>query len=202
MALVNSFQGYIFDYGGVLVEHQTAADQDHLANIAGLPKDRFFELYWAHRLEYDRGDLSRLEYWQALAAAAGKQFTLQTIADLAELDTTSWMRFDAPMWEWLSELRRAGKRVAMLSNMPQDLGDALRSRTERLRVFDCVTLSCEIRAVKPDAAAYEHCLAALGTPPEETVFFDDRLANVQGAERLGMHAIQFTNREDAVARLL
>jgi hypothetical protein len=52
MALVNSFQGYIFDYGGVLVEHQTAADQDRLANIAGLPTDRFFELYWAHRLEY------------------------------------------------------------------------------------------------------------------------------------------------------
>jgi putative hydrolase of the HAD superfamily len=111
------------------------------------------------------------------------------------------MRFDPAMWEWLEELRRAGKRLAMLSNMPHDLGDALRSRTDRLKVFDQVTLSCEIRAVKPDAAAYERCLEALGMRPEETIFFDDRLANVQGAERLGMRGIEFTNREDVLLRL-
>ena len=31
MALVDAFDGIIFDYGGVLAHHQSAADQAHLA---------------------------------------------------------------------------------------------------------------------------------------------------------------------------
>ncbi|MGH9584620.1 MAG: HAD family hydrolase [Bryobacteraceae bacterium] len=201
MAPINSLAGYIFDYGGVLVGHQTDADQERLASLAGIPKDRFFELYWTRRLDYDRGDLSRIEYWQALASSAGTWFGERTIDELAEADARSWMRFDPAMWEWIAELRRASKRVAMLSNMPRDMGEALRLRTDRLKAFDHVTLSYEVRATKPDAAAYEHCLEGLGMRPEETVFFDDSLANVRGAELLGMRAIQFTNREDLLARL-
>lgn len=202
MAHANSFSGYIFDYGGVLVGNQTQADRERLAALAGIPIGRFFDLYWARRLDYDRGDLSREEYWQALAADAGTRFDKRTVEELAEVDVRSWMRFDPAMWEWVAELRRAGTPVAMLSNMPRDMGEALRSETDRLNAFDCVTLSYEIRATKPDAAPYEHCLRALGTQAERTVFFDDKAPNVQAAERLGIRAIQFLNREDALLRLL
>ncbi|MGH9623398.1 MAG: HAD family hydrolase [Bryobacteraceae bacterium] len=201
MPYVNSFAGYIFDYGGVLVGRQAEPDQEHLAALAGIPKERFFELYWKHRLAYDRGDLTRAEYWQTLAAGAGTSFCERVIGDLAEADIRSWMDFDAAMWTWIGELRRAGNRVAMLSNMPRDLGEALRSRTDRLQAFDHVTLSYQVRSAKPDAPAYEHCLEGLGTRPEATVFFDDSLANVEAAERLGMRAIQFTNREEAFLQI-
>lgn len=194
----NSFLGYMFDYGGVLVENQAEADQDRLATLAGIPKPRLLELYWKHRLAYDRGDLSRADYWQTLAAESGTRFDDRTIDELSDVDVRSWMRFDAPMWEWIQELRLAGKRVAMLSNMPRDMGEALRSRTDRLQAFHCVILSYEIRATKPDAAPYEHCLAALGTRPEQTVFFDDKLANIRGAERFGIHAVQFTSRKEVL----
>lgn len=198
---VNSFAGYIFDYGGVLVGHQAEADQERLAKLAGIPKSRFFELYWKDRLAYDRGDLSRAEYWQALAAGAGTSFCEGVIDELAETDVQSWMEFDAPMWAWISELRRAGMRVAMLSNMPRDLGEALRTRTDRLQAFDHVTLSYQVRSAKPDPGPYEDCLRGLGTRPEETVFFDDKLPNVDAAERLGIRAIQFTDRSQALRQL-
>lgn len=201
MAHANSFAGYIFDYGGVLVGNQSQADREHLAALAGIPIERLFDLYWARRLDYDRGDLSRGEYWQSLAASAGTHLDQRTIDELAEADVRSWMHFVPPMWEWIADLRRAGKRVAMLSNMPRDMGEALRAETDRLNAFDCATLSYEIRATKPDAAPYEHCLNALGTKPEETIFFDDKLPNVQAAERLGIRAIHFTDREEALRRL-
>ncbi|HEX7359571.1 MAG TPA: HAD family phosphatase [Bryobacteraceae bacterium] len=201
MPSVNSFAGYIFDYGGVLVGSQSEPDQEHLAALAGIPKERFFEFYWKHRLAYDRGDLMRAEYWQTLAAGAGTSFCERVIDELAEADVQSWMSFVAPMWTWIAELRRAGRRVAMLSNMPRDLGEALRSRTDRLQAFDHVTLSYQVRSAKPDAHPYEHCLEGLGTRPEETVFFDDSLANVEAARRLGLRAVQFTNREEALRQL-
>jgi len=89
----------------------------------------------------------------------------------------------------------------MLSNMPRDLGEALASQTDRLLVFDHVTVSYDIRSAKPEPTIYQHCLAGIGTAPERTIFLDDRIANVRGAESLGIHAIEFLNRDDVLSRL-
>jgi len=195
MAPVKNFDGYIFDYGGVLVHHQAEADQARMAGVAGIATELFLELYWAKRLEYDRGDLSGPEYWAALGLAAGKVLTPAVVEELIEIDNTSWMNFDEPMWQWIEELRAAGKRVGMLSNMPSDMGEALKARTDRMRRFHQVTLSYEVHSVKPEAAIYEHCLEGLGTEAARTVFFDDRIVNVHGAEMLGIQAVEFLNRD-------
>lgn len=201
MALVSSYSGFIFDYGGVLAKHQTEADQARLAEIAGLPKQIFTELYWSVRPDYDKGLISRSEYWGMIAERGGSTVTPAAIDALTHFDNVSWMQFDSSMWEWVDQLRAAGKRVAMLSNMPRDLGEALRTSTDKLDRFDTVTLSYEIHAVKPDLAIYEHCLERLLTSPEETIFLDDRIANVRGAEAMGIHGIHFTSQADALQRL-
>ncbi len=202
MALVSSYDGFIFDYGGVLVEHQTDAEQASLARLIGIPIELFRELYWADRLDYDRGLVGASEYWQALVAKAGfGTLSGQTLDELIEIDCASWMHFDEVMWDWIGQLRAAGKRVAMLSNMPLELGLALRAKTDRLDVFDHVTLSYEGHSVKPEPAIYEECLEGIGTAPDQTLFLDDRMENVQGAELLGIRAIQFLDRDDVLLRL-
>ncbi len=201
MALVSSYEGFIFDYGGVLVRHQTDTDQLRMAEIAGIPKHLFTELYWSARQDYDKDLLSYAEYWQGVARRAGTALTEKQIEELVELDTRSWMQFDPVMWEWVDQLRAAGKRVAMLSNMPRELGEALKSRTRKLAGFDQVTLSYELRAAKPEPATYEHCLEGLGTAPAQTLFLDDRIENVQAAELLGIRAIEFTSRDDTLLLL-
>src|SRR5579875_750357 len=101
MALVDPYQAVIFDYGGVLVEHQTDADQAQLAAIAGIPKDKFFDLYWANRLEYDGAGLTGFEYWQGVARNAGASFSERQVEELIAADVASWMHFDPPMWDWV-----------------------------------------------------------------------------------------------------
>jgi putative hydrolase of the HAD superfamily len=54
--------------------------------------------------------------------------------------------------------------------------------------------------VKPEPEIYEHCLEGLGTAPGDTIFFDDRIANVRGAEMLGMHAVEFLSRDVVLQR--
>lgn len=196
------YDGVIFDYGGVLVWHQAAEEQKRMAEIAGIPVETFTELYWVNRLSYDKGDLTAAEYWHELARQAGISFPDgSSIEHLTEVDTQSWMHFDNVMWNWVNELRAAGKRIAILSNMPRDLGEALRSRTDRLGCFDQVTLSFEVRSVKPEPVIYEHCLEGLNTSPERTLFLDDRIENVRGAELLGISATQFLDRDDVLLRL-
>ncbi len=201
MALVSDFDGFIFDYGGVLVEHQTDGDQLDMAAIAKLSPEPFTRAYWGERPEYDRGIITAAEYWNQIAKAAGGTLTSEQVDQLTEADTNSWMKYDEGMWQWIAELSRAGKRVAMLSNMPLDLGEALKSRTERLNIFDHVTLSYELHSIKPDAAIYEQCLEGIDTPAERTLFLDDRLENVTGADALGIRGMQFTSRDEIMLRL-
>jgi putative hydrolase of the HAD superfamily len=201
MALVDSFDGFIFDYGGVLVRNQTDADQALLAKLAGMPQEEFSERYWSLRVDYDKDLLTGAEYWQSVAQPSGSVLTPQTVDKLTEADTDTWMRFDSVMWDWIRELRKSGKRVAMLSNMPRDLGEALKHDTDRMDYFDYVTLSYELRSAKPEPAIYENCLEGIGTAPEKTIFFDDRIANVQGAEMLGMKAVQFLDRDDVLLQV-
>jgi putative hydrolase of the HAD superfamily len=201
MALVDAFDGIIFDYGGVLAHPQTPEDQANLARIAGVEPELFSELYWSDRIGYDKAAVTGTEYWQRLAMRAGTVFTVRTIDELTEFDTIAWMQFDEVMFDWVEQLKLAGKRVAVLSNMPRDLGEALQSRTSRFRPFDFVTLSYEVQAVKPDAVIYEHCLGGLGTAGNRTLFLDDRIENIHGAERLGIHGVQFTSTSEVLPKL-
>ena len=198
MALVDSFASVIFDYGGVLARHQSEEDQAKMAEFLGISAERFSDLYWARRIDYDKGLLTATEYWQDVARETETRITPQIVDELSVLDTESWMQFDDVMWEWVRQLREAGKRLAILSNMPHELGETLKKEGKRLALFDQVTLSYEIHAVKPDPAIYEHCLRGLGTSPRDSLFFDDRIQNIEGAEALGIRAIQFLDRDQVL----
>ncbi|HLH01746.1 MAG TPA: HAD family phosphatase [Bryobacteraceae bacterium] len=201
MALVDSIDSLIFDYGGVLVKPQSESDQAKMAAVLNVAVERFHDLYWAQRADYDKADLSAEQYWQDIARQARTELDQRALEELIRLDTQSWMQFDEAMWNWLGELRRAGKRLAMLSNMPRELGEALRL-TDRLQAFDFVTLSYEVRVVKPVAAIYEYCLDGLDAPAcERTLFLDDKIENVQAAEELGIRAMQFLDRDQVLLQL-
>ena len=201
MALVNAYDGFIFDYGKVLVHEPRETERVRMARIAGMSLSDFDELYWKDRLDYDKGLMTGIEYWQTLGSAGGKQLTLEQIQSLVDLDSTSWMHQDDAMWEFVKDLRLAGKRVAVLSNMPADLGETIKAKTDWFSAFDFVTLSYEVKSVKPEATIYEHCLAGIGTALKRTIFFDDKIANVKGAEMLGLDAIEFLDRDAVLQRL-
>jgi glucose-1-phosphatase len=62
-------------------------------------------------------------------------------------------------------------------------------------LFDWVFYSHEMGLAKPSVEIYEKLVAELGTSPDRVLFFDDLLANVEGARKIGIHAIQVTGPE-------
>jgi len=87
------------------------------------------------------------------------------------------------------------------------MGDAVLASVERefdwIRRFDLLVWSCQLGIVKPDPAIYRHMLAKLKMRPEEILFIDDKLPNVEAAQALGIQTIQFSSverlREDLIA---
>ena len=72
-------------------------------------------------------------------------------------------------------------------------------------IFDEIVLSAEEGIQKPDPEIYYRALTQLGIAPGEAIFVDDREKNVEGAREVGMHAVLFTDTQQAkeeIERLL
>ena len=67
--------------------------------------------------------------------------------------------------------------------------------------FREIFLSSAIGLRKPDAAAYDHVVQAIGVPAQRIVFFDDLVENIEGARARGLSAVHVTSPDD-VARAL
>jgi FMN phosphatase YigB (HAD superfamily) len=62
-------------------------------------------------------------------------------------------------------------------------------------------LSSSIGLRKPDAAAYDHVVKAIGVPAERIVFFDDLAENIEGARSRGLTAVHVTSPDDVAEAL-
>ncbi len=135
---------------------------------------------------------------------AGLNLAPGTVEELSDLDARMWTTENPAMLAWQLQLKQRGLLTAILSNM----GDNVLASVERtfnwLPRFDVLIWSYQWHMAKPDPAIYRLCLDKLGVRPEETLFLDDKLVNVEAAQALGMKAIQFTTinrlREDLIAQ--
>lgn len=62
-------------------------------------------------------------------------------------------------------------------------------------LLDGAVISAHVGATKPGAAMYEAILKKLGADPADCVFIDDRICNLEGAQKAGIHAIQMARNE-------
>jgi putative hydrolase of the HAD superfamily len=190
----------IFDYGNVLCQSQPAADTTAMASILDLPLPRFTEVYWQYRIEYDAAILDPIAYWNSVAQTASRSLMADQISELIEIDSRGWSHPAPVMPQWARDLRAAGLRTAILSNMPATVRDYVLG-CPWLPEFDARVFSCDIGVCKPEAGMYRECLSALGAHPSDVLFLDDREPNIRAAEALGLHAILFTDASSAAREI-
>ena len=68
--------------------------------------------------------------------------------------------------------------------------------------FDTLTYSFEVGCFKPDPRMFADALGKMGLPPEQCVFIDDNLANVQAAFTLGFVGIRMKESVGTLIRSL
>ena len=190
----------LFDYGGVICEPQPEADWARLACASGGPVADFEAAYWRYRLDYDRAALDVTAYWRRVAADLGRSYTDAEIAQLSRLDTASWLTLQPGTVELITGLAAAGQRLALLSNAPADVAEAVHGLPLASH-FGHLVFSCALKSAKPDPECFRATLAVLGAEPAEVVFLDDRPDNVAAAAALGITSFQFTDAPAARADL-
>jgi len=62
--------------------------------------------------------------------------------------------------------------------------------------FEAKTFSCFLGTWKPNEQMYIHALEQMKLPPEQTVFIDDGIENLEGAEKFGIQPVLITAKPD------
>lgn len=93
----------------------------------------------------------------------------------------------------LDRLIADGHDVTMLTNWAGDTFVEARKRFAFLDRPRGVTVSAEVKLIKPDPRIYELHATTFGLEPGATLFIDDNPKNVDAARVAGWQAIHFTN---------
>ena len=102
----------------------------------------------------------------------------------------------------LQQLKEQGYRIYILSNYGKTFYEERKPYFRFLEYTDGQVISYQEKKIKPEPEIYEKLLSRYGICPEEAVFFDDLPANLEAAEKFGIHTVQVTGYESIVKGLL
>lgn len=194
----------LFDFGGVLIEIDFDRVFARWAELSGVPaediKQRFDhgEPYQQH----ERGEIDAAGFFQSLRGTLG--------VDLSDADfEDGWQQVFGPeIAPTVALLPRLAKRVPvhLFSNTnPMHYGYWSKRYDQALKPVQRRFISSEMGVRKPERESFEHVSRELGVPPDRILFFDDTLANVEGARAAGLPTVWVRSPADverAVARWL
>jgi len=184
----------VFDLGEVVLARTERLAE--LADMLGGDADRMPVAYASHRDILDR-DSDPAAYWSAVAADLDRQPPSPELAQrLDDVDNAGWTVSRPDTVDLIDELHAAGLGLAVCSNASSTMGRAVEVLpwAGRIRHF---VFSGDLKVLKPEPAIYDAVLAATGASPQDTVFFDDKQENVDGARHVGWHAFTFTDADQA-----
>lgn len=188
----------ILDMGNVLLEWnkdkilQGVSDtkKDYLI----LDKTIFQSGLW---LRLDLGTMTREELVLEVVSMIGS--TYQKKVEEVIWNWPSYIDIYTEVFPVLSELKKKGHRIFVLSNTSKVFYDLLEEQLSPLKeLLDGFVLSCDIKAIKPDLAMFKEILDKYQLDPTHCVFLDDIEDNTSAAEKLGIRAYQVKKRSDVV----
>ena len=81
----------------------------------------------------------------------------------------------------------------VLSNWSAETYEGMEEKYPFLKDFDGKIISGRDFLIKPDPAIYELAISRFNLIPEETLFIDDRLDNIEAAQKLNFQTIHLTD---------
>jgi putative hydrolase of the HAD superfamily len=181
-----------FDIGGVLLTNGWDRDsREAAAKKFHLDWEEFEDRHELVLHAFEVGEMGLEEYLDRVIFYRRRDFTKQEFKHFIYAQAR-------PMPKSLALMARIAKPprrylISALNNESRDL-NAYRIEKFHLRdYFDAFLSSCYLGVRKPDKAIYTLALSITQRKPDECLFVDDRALNLECAQELGMHTIQFKN---------
>jgi epoxide hydrolase-like predicted phosphatase len=193
-----SIKAIIWDVGQVLYITDDNDLYETLSKKTGIPYEKIREVYFSEMNDLiDVGKVTEEEF--AAYAMEALDISTEKYDEYRQTREDS-LYLDKQLMERIGELRKSYK-MGLLSNFTPDLRHKIEHVWKNSDQFDEIVISCEVGLLKPDAAIFELVLERLGIQANEAVFVDDRVVNIEGAQKVGMHTVLFEHREQGLQAL-
>lgn len=189
----------ISDFGGVICTFDYRIFCERLARRIGGDAEEIYAAVYGSDLhaEFEQGRLTGPEYHRRVMSLFGADVSYAEFFPMygdifTEIPGTCEM------------LRRLHTRypLYLLSDTNEIHFGYVKQTVEVIRLFQQCIVSYEVGVMKPQPGIYQEALRRSGLPADACVFIDDRPGNVEGAQRVGMHAFQFVSPEHCAADLV
>ena len=189
----------LFDLGGVLMRTEDLQPRKELAARYDMSFEELTDLIYRMESAWQAtlGEISAEEHWEEVR----KKFALSP-QEIERFKESYWAgdTLDEQLIDFIQGLN-SEYTTGLLSNAWSDLRKALTEDWEIIDVFQHVFISAELGLAKPDPKIYYHVVEEVDCQPHEIVFLDDMIENVESARQVGLNAIHFRSREQALGEL-
>jgi epoxide hydrolase-like predicted phosphatase len=191
-------RAFIFDYGNVISVVDMPAFMKSVRPfvIGTTPAEERLARTRELMVAYESGHMTTADFIPAFLDRAGLRMTDEEFV-------ACWSGFFVPISFTRALIRQLTPefRLGLLSNTNPLHFDHVIAQTDVYPLFDAITLSYEVGAMKPDLRLFHDMLRKLDIPPDSCVYLDDLQENVKAAASLGMHAIHYTDEQTVAGAL-
>lgn len=178
-----------WDIGGVILTNGWDHDSRMEAiQMFGLDWEEFRERHDLSFPAFDAGQITLNQYLDRTLFYRTRSFTREEFTAFMFAQSKEYPESRAV----LSDVARTGKYyIASINNEPRELNQYRIEAFGLRKEFQAFFTSCYLNARKPEEAIYRIALEVTQRPPENSVFIDDRLLNLENPRRLGMNVIHY-----------
>lgn len=189
----------LWDIGGVLERTEDLTPRQKVAERLEIEMPDLTRLLFGHtdNFRVQLGEITPEEHWENVRGELGlSEGEMATVRQ----EFFAGDRLDMDLVDDIRELKHDYCTV-VLSNYMAVLRDRIMDEWDIGDAFNHLIISAEVGMMKPHPEIYQFALETIGFDPEETVFIDDFIENVEGAQAVGIHGILFTSPAQAKTEL-
>ncbi len=192
-------EAVFWDLGGVIVRTEDRTKRERWEQRLGMEPRQLDRLIFGGEMGHKAalGEVHAQEVWEwvrqelDLSQEEGQQLTRDF-----------WQGDDLDL-ELIGYIRglRAQFQTGLISNAWLELRELLVRHWRIDDAFNDLVISAEVGLAKPDPAIYQLALDRLEVRADRAVFVDDFENNISAAAEIGMHAVLFRSRIQAIAEV-
>jgi epoxide hydrolase-like predicted phosphatase len=181
----------IWDMGGVIVRTEDQSFRQSLSKDLGVDLNELYSQVFESKSAKlaGLGRIDENEHWHFI-----REHYHLTEEGLIDFQNRFWQgdRVDLQLCEFIWKLRNR-YLTGLLSNAWSGARLMLQKKMDMDRIFDQSIFSAEVGLAKPDPEIYQLILNRLDVNPQEAIFVDDFMANIEAAQELGINGLLFTD---------
>ncbi|MEE9215969.1 MAG: HAD family phosphatase [Anaerolineales bacterium] len=193
---MSEIKAVFWDLGGVLVRTEDRTKREHWENRLGMEPRQLDRMIFG-------GDAGR----KAALGQVNAEEVWESVRQELDLSQDEGQQLARDFWqgddldsELVAFIRglKAQLLTGLISNAWLELRELLESHWHIDDAFDDLVISAEVGLAKPDPAIYRLALERLDVDADRAVFVDDFRQNIAAATDIGMHAVHFTDPNQAI----